>query len=144
MKESDKKAQMKLSFGMIFSIILIIIFVALAFYVIYKFVGIQKNAEIGIFVDNLQGEVDKMWKSSKGSKELEHALPSKITDVCFTDTSEIYFKPAGSGGNFDYIEIDHINDANIENEICFKNIDGKVKIVLEKNYGEVLVNVARP
>ncbi len=133
-----KKGQMKLSFGMIFSIILIIVFISLAVYVIYKLVGIQKNAEIGMFVTDLQEHIDALWNSPKGLQEQDYRLPSKINSVCFTETSEVFFKPRGSGGSFEYTVINHVD---IEEEFCIENINGEIKINLEKKYDEVLVRI---
>ena len=83
-----KSGQVKLSFGMIFSIILIIIFLVFAFYVIGKFLDMKGSVEAGKFIGSLQTDVDKMWKSSQGSQELEYSVPSGIEQVCFADISE--------------------------------------------------------
>ncbi len=80
-----KKAQMKLSFGMIFSIILIIIFIAFAFYAILKFLDLQDSIKTAQFSDDLQYDINKMWKSSQGSQPREYLLPSKIKSVCFVE-----------------------------------------------------------
>ena len=71
-----KKAQIKLSFGMIFSIILIIVFLAFAFYAIKVFLGIQNTAQIGKFISDLKSDVDRVWKSTESSEEKEYNLLS--------------------------------------------------------------------
>ena len=79
-KKKSTKAQMKISFGMIFSIILIIVFIAFAFYAIKKFLDIQETAQIETFVNKLQGNIDKMWRSSQGSEEIQYkGIPKKIS-----------------------------------------------------------------
>ena len=80
-----KRGQMKISFGMIFSIILIIIFISFAFFAIKKFIGIQDAMKIGQFGDQLQSDIDKLWRGSQGSQEVEYFIPSKIESVCFVD-----------------------------------------------------------
>ena len=122
-KRGSKRGQMKLSYGMIFSIILIIVFLAFAFYAIKKFMGIQNTVMVGDFIDSLGSDVDKMWKGSQGSQEREYRLPKKIQYVCFADfySSErggkdeyypelkrvfnekenLVFYPVGSGGEFE-------------------------------------------
>jgi uncharacterized protein (UPF0333 family) len=50
----NKKAQLKISFGMIFSIILVISFLAFGFFAIQKFLGIQENIIMKKFVDDFQ------------------------------------------------------------------------------------------
>jgi len=82
-----KRAQMQLSFGMIFSIILIIFFVAIAFYAIKVLLNTQNTMNISKFKSDLQNDVDKIWKSSKTSQEIQYLLPSKIKKVCFADFS---------------------------------------------------------
>lgn len=135
---------MKLSFGMIFSIILIVIFIAFAFYAIQKFLGIQNTVKVGQFVDNLQSDVDKAWRSSQYSQKVEYFLPTKVEEICFTDNSELFFKPLGSGGIFDYREIEHLDIEKItenENPFCIKTIKGKVEMTIKRDYGEALVTI---
>ena len=121
---------MKLSFGMIFSIILIIFFIALAFYVIPKFLDWQDSAKVGIFINELQTDVEKMWKADQGSQELEYSLPTEMEEVCFRD-SELYFKPIGVGGSFDYTEIGHVDVS----DFCIEVVDGKVSLTIKKDFG---------
>jgi eight-cysteine-cluster-containing protein len=166
MKRVDKSGQMKLSFGMIFSIILIIIFVAAAFYAIGKFLDLQKALQVGQFVDGVQFDVDKIWKSPQGSTEEEYSLPKNIQAVCFVDydspktgsNQDLYqtlkqvfyeyenmiFYPVGSGQGIDAVKIDHIDIAQITasaNPLCFDNVKGKVTMTLKMNSGDSLVCV---
>ena len=164
----SKRSQMKLSFGMIFSIILIVIFIAFAFYAINKFIGIQDSVKIGRFVDKLQSDIDKIWKGSQGTQKEEYSIPSKIEDVCFVDYSypkkgqnqdyyqklkqayyggeNLIFYPVGSGEGLDSFEIIHIDIEEMtknENPFCIKNVEGKINIVVGKNFGENLVTIIR-
>ena len=156
----SKEGQVKLSFGMIFSVILIIIFIAFAFYAIRVFMGIGDTFSAGKFSDELQKDIDKLWKSSQGSQELEYSLPKDIEWVCFADLSK-----GKSGGHADFyeefekyssdknlffypvdsvelngLEIEHVEFGGA-NPLCFENIQGKVKITLKKDFGEELVSV---
>ena len=140
----EERGQMQLSFGMIFSIILIILFVAFAFFAINKFLGLQRIAQVGQFVDGLQTDVDKIWKGSQGSQEVQYFLPKKIKKVCFTDDEygNLFFDPLGSSEGMDSIEIKHIDIEKItgnEDPFCIENIDGKVKMTVKKSFGEALV-----
>ena len=137
---------MKLSFGMIFSIILIVIFIAFAFWGIKIFLGIQNEMKIGQFAEGLQSDIDKMWKGSQGSQEVEYLLPSKIESVCFKDDEYdenlIFHSDDFIGGE----EIEHINIEKItenENPFCIENVKGKVKMTIKKDYGEALVEIIR-
>ena len=139
------RGQMKLSFGMIFSVILIIIFLAFAFYAIYKFLEVKDNMLIGKFGNELQQDVDRIWKGEQGSEDFEYILPKKIDAVCFVDDEfhNLIFKSE------DYIEgkkIEHIDIEKILNnkeKFCADNIDGKVLIIIEMDFGEKLVSVRK-
>ncbi len=141
----DKTGQMKLSFGMIFSIILIVIFIAFAFYAIRIFLGIQDEMKIEQFGHGLQTDVDKMWKSSHGSQEVEYLLPSKIESVCFADDEYqnlIFHSEEFVGGKkIQHIDIEKITED--ENPFCVENIKGKIKMIIKKDYGEALVTITK-
>ena len=170
MKECvNNKGQMKLSFGMIFSIILIIIFVSFSFFAIKKFIGIGNSAQVAKFGDNLQKDVDKAWKGSQSSQEKEYFLPSKIKYVCFANYSDypsggrgihidfykelkkthqeyenLFFYPIGSTGGLNSKRIKHLDMTKItdqDNPFCIENSDGKIKLTLEKKYGDALVTI---
>ena len=166
MRGLNKKGQLNLSFGMIVSIIMIIIFLAFGFYVISKFLGMKNSVEIGKFIEGLRNDVDKMWRSSQGSQNLEYSLPTKIEYVCFVDytsgkkgaESEIYeklkqvyngeenifFYPVGSGEGIDSAAINHINIGKItenQNPFCLNNEKGKIKLTLKKNFDDALVGI---
>ena len=142
-KNLYKQGQLKLSFGMIFSIILIIIFIAFAFYAIKIFLGMQDEIKIGQFTNDLQLDINSMWEGS-GSQEVEYSLPSKIESVCFTDDEYenlIYHSKNFILGK----KIDNINITKIteEGDFCIDNIKGKVKMIIKKDYGEALVTITR-
>jgi len=168
-KSCNRKAQMKLSFGMIFSIILMVIFLIFAFYAIQKFLNISDCAKGGKFIDKLQFDVDKIWKGSRGSQEEIYFLPSKVKSVCFADFSNsakgedkslyrelergfvefenMFFYPLFSlDCGIDAKEIKHINlekTTSSNNPLCFENKKGKVEMTLSKKYGEASVTVSK-
>ena len=86
-RKKSKAGQMNLSFGMIFTIILIIVFIAFAFYAIGKFLNIQKAAKTAQFIDAFETDVNRMWKSSQGSHQINYSVPSSVDYLCFTDFS---------------------------------------------------------
>lgn len=165
----DKKGQMKLSFGMIFSIILIIIFVSFAFFAVKKFLDIGNTAQIAKFADALQKDIDKAWKGSQSSQEREYFLPSKIKFLCFANYSDyplgavndpkdfydelkkvhqeyenLFFYPIGSSEGLNSKQIKHINlvkTTSASNPFCIENTEGKIKLTIEKLYGEALVTI---
>jgi hypothetical protein len=163
-----KRGQMKLSFGMIFSIILIIIFIAFAFYAISKFLDIGNTAQVARFTNSLQTDIDKVWRGSQASQEQEYFLPSGIEFICFIDynsnkrgtkdliyneleqtyyeSENLFFYPLGSAQGLNAKEVKHIDiekTTEEDNPLCIEKIKGKVKMRLEKDFGEALVSIEK-
>ena len=128
---------MKLSFGMIFSIILIILFLALAIYAIIHFLGFQKQLNFTQFFEDFQSDVDKMWKSTKGSQVFEYNLGKGAEIVCFNN-HEYENLEINKGEDRQFKTIQHIE---LSSSFCIEPKDGKIKLILEKGYGEPLVTV---
>ena len=137
-----KQGQMKMSFGMIFSIILIIIFLAFAFYGIKKFLAMQDAIQINQFMENLQTDVDKVWKSQSSSQEVEYRLPKKIYEICFIDDEGgnliLKFEEIYDRTNIENLDI--VNTLGSKKNLCIET-EGQVKFILSKDYGETLVTI---
>ncbi len=142
---TNKKAQMNLSFGMIFSIILIVVFIAFAFYGIGKFLEFQETIKIKQFLTDLQYDIDTVWRGSQASQPKEYSLPKKILEVCFRDDTyeNLYFK------SDKFIEgklIDHIDteSLSVSGDLCFENTNNKINLILRKEFGKTLVIIEKP
>lgn len=169
-KKKSKAGQMNLSFGMIFSIILIIVFIAFAFYAIGKFLNIQKAAKTGQFIDAFETDVNRMWKSSQGSQQVNYSLPNSVDYLCFADFSpgsgkrgansnfydelemvyfdknNMFFYPVGSAGGIDAVKVENLYLSEItskENPYCIKSINNKIKLTIKKSIDESLVTITR-
>ena len=141
-----KRGQLDISFGMIFSIILIIIFLAFGFYAITKFLELQKSIQINAFSNNFQNDVNTMWKSSQGSQTVNYQLPTNIKSVCFYSTSEFENLKFTSSQVISGKKISNIDIAKItkdESPFCIQNIKGKVSMTIVKKFGETLVTITR-
>lgn len=159
-----KRGQMQLSFGMIFSIILIIFFVAIAFYAIKVLLNTQNSIKNSNFKISLQDDVDKIWKSSKTSQETEYILSSKIKKICFVDFSipatkneslynelkkyfseneNLFLYPISSykESSMHLKNIDLEKTTELGNPLCFDILNSKVRFILEKNLNESLVTI---
>ena len=135
-----KRGQMKLSFGMIFSIFLVIVFLSFSVYAIIKFINMQQAIQIELFKDNLQAHITAIWLShGEYSEEKKYYLPKKINAVCFTndDSDNLYFE------SDDFLERMNIDHIEIEEDFCIGNIDGKVSMTLVKEDRETLVKIIR-
>jgi len=162
-----KKGQTELSFGMIFSIILIVVFLGFAFYAIKIFLNFQDNAKAGRLFDSLQSDIDRVWKSSFSSEQGEYFVPSYASFVCFVDfssdaegkNSALYpeLKKANYGSENIVVypvkypessskELNHLNleDTTLEeNPFCIEKDNGKIALVLNKDFGEALVTIEK-
>jgi hypothetical protein len=168
MKRVKKKAQIDLSFGFIFSAVLIIVFLGFAVYGIAKFIGMKNNMEVTKFQTSFQEDIDKLWKGNQGSQEVSYFLPNKIKEVCLINKDSIkqgtnasaydeleryskendnlVFYPIGSASLTSSLQIQHINISKIteqQDPICFENKKGKTSFILEKAFGETLVNIKK-
>lgn len=133
-----KKGQLNISFGMIFSIILIVVFLAFAFYAIQKFLSFQHDATVAKFYESFGNDVDKVWTSTQASKNVEYNLPTSVTKVCFKSdpTKNVYL--------YEKIPLpdEYVNHLSIASSFCVPVTNGKVKFLLEKSFGQAYVNVS--
>lgn len=86
----NKKAQeggVGMSFGFLFSIILIIFFVFAAIWGIKIFLDWGNCSEVGLFYDRLQQKVDEAYQSSSSDFEFEFKV-GKIEKICFANLSQ--------------------------------------------------------
>ena len=138
----EKKGQMKLSFGMIFSIILIIAFIVFAFFAIQKFFKIQDTVKKEKFFTNLETDVNKLWDGSRGKNLVKYNLPTMaitVRKVCFISDNERNVQLLLKEGRDERI-IEHLK---INNDICIVPENGKVEFYLVKDYGDPLVYVEK-
>ncbi len=162
----DKKAQLNINFSVIFSVILIIAFVAVAVYAIIMFLNLQKCSETGLFKQNLQESVNRAWSSEETSEIFEGKISKDIERVCFIDLNSkakgeykdfyqdveksgikninMFFYPLRNacegqkGFQIEHLDVEKITEK--DNPKCFKN-DNKVVINIEKGFYDSLVNL---
>lgn len=168
MKKGIKKAQMQISFGAIFSVILIVIFIVVAFIVIRHFLDTENCVLIGNFYDKIAAEVDRVWKSQESDEAFSAQLPQSIEYVCFADMElsetgnneeikSVYVKlrknilpghnlflyPPNKACNMASTEIKNINLQEItksKNPYCIQT-DGKINLRLIKDRFESYVMI---
>ncbi|MAG02683.1 hypothetical protein CMI42_05075 [Candidatus Pacearchaeota archaeon] len=165
--ESKRSQQiLGLSFGMIFSILLIVFFIIISFIVIKQFLHAQGCAEVGIFVDKFKLDVKKTWNSQIDSHTFKGILPSGIEYVCFADLSvdaqggfeeigydlglyggknaNMFFHPTGKACEIPYHNVPNLNIERIidkRNPNCIEVDGGKVEIKVEKKLSDKFVNI---
>lgn len=160
-----KRGQLEISFGMIFSIIIIIGVLATSFYVIQYFMKISKCSTVGLFYEGLQDETNKAWQGTTSKTLFTGTVPSSATYVCFGNMTvgseqidqgrhdELYrLYRVSQSNSFMYPAQkscpsvgDHkINHANVQKFFCVKNNQGQVKISLEKDAFDNSVTFSAP
>ena len=152
----NKKAQgiMGLPFSIIFSLILIIVFIIFAFIAVNHFIDIGKCSQVGQFYDSLQKKVDEAWSSQTSNFDFKADVPSGVTRICFANLSErisndedyqllknyeiydanTFIIPVGKACNMPYKLINHINVTRItetRNPYC---IDVSRKLKIQKDF----------
>ena len=171
MLRANKKSQggiFGLSFGMIVSIILIVFFITSAFMGIRTFLNWQKCANLGMFIDDLQVNVNTAWNAEYLQANFTSALPSGVHSICFVNlTDQALNANTEEKAIFDLIQEGAISDykANLfiyapnkdyclkwatiknvdlsqKNPICIKTFSGKVKIQITRDYTSPLVKVS--
>lgn len=90
---NNKRGQevMGMSFGVIFSIIIIIAIIGVAVYAIVHFVGLKKCTDTGFFYRDLQDEINRAWTAGTGRYRNTISIPvpggitgqDGITHFCF-------------------------------------------------------------
>jgi len=99
-----------ISFGMIFAIFMIVVFVVVAFIAIKAFLDIGRTTDVGLFYDDLQEAVDSAWRGQSSEAHFEVNLPKGIKKICFGNlTAPI----TGSQENYLEIRDFEVYDANL-------------------------------
>jgi hypothetical protein len=167
----SKRAQqlMGMPFSLIFSIILIIFFIVIAFIAINHFLNLKKCTQTGLFVQDLQEQIDKSWNSEKASFTFNSNLPTNVKYVCFANFSKgfnaqgldetleeefnlygnpnynLLIYPVASSCDLGNQNIKHISINKItsqKNPYCIKVDKGQIKIKISKEINEALVNLS--
>lgn len=86
-KNKSGQSIMGLPFGIIFSIILIVVFIMAAFFAINHFLEISKCTQVGEFYDDLQKNVNDAMASGGSEFTFKTSLPSGIQKICFANLS---------------------------------------------------------
>lgn len=173
-KDSRKKLRNKkaeglfgMSFSMIFSIILIVFFIIVAFIAIRAFLNVQKCTQIGIFFSGLEDSVKEAMNCGTSCSFAYNAtLPSGVEYVCTVNLSASFPFNANNieKGIWEYVQNGAVSniknniylyspskaycsnfkqikyiDISSKNPNCIKVIGGKVSINIERKFEKPLV-----
>ena len=159
------RGQFEISFGVIFSIIIIAATFLIAGYIIIKFLGTSNDAQCNLFVNDLQTKINAEWSADGLSNYLfSESVPSGTKEICLgyinesadnledsniiqnltnyvqSPNSNLFFYPKDScgGTNFDHI----VNNVNLPTFFCFNVINGKASIQVSKGEFDALVKLS--
>jgi hypothetical protein len=135
--EMDKHGQMKISFGMIFSIILIITFLAFAFYAIRGFLGLQEDIGVKQFKDDLKTDINKVAGSVRSTGAKVYSVSDKFDELCITDSTSANIILRFTDGVEDWMHVkslDAVESIKPRKIMCTKAVDGKIKLNIVKAY----------
>lgn len=166
-----KRGAISLSFGMIFSVIMIIGIIAVGFYAINFFLNMQNCSNIGLFKDEFQGKINKARASEIASERISLRIPNQIKLVCFgnlenpgslsgrteqahselkmfisvsqRENSNMFLYPASQACKMGYSEVNHLDITELGNGqfSCIENEDGEVTFKLKKESGDAFVKI---
>jgi|SRR3989344_4400070 len=160
-----KRGDIGLSFNVIFSIIIIVVILAVAFYVISSFWGLSKCSQVGLFYDDLKDYINKAWQSTMHKETFKGELPSGIESVCFgllsqnsnakdrdmrTELSKRYINSKKNNvflyppnkacdGELGSIKLEHIETQSF---FCVPVNDGKIQLLTETDQFSSLVKLS--
>jgi len=137
---SSKKSQMEISFGMIFSIILIIAFIGFAIFGIVKFLSFQKEVQIKKFVNDFQNDVDELWWQDFGNRNEYYLVPNNVQKICLENDGDLKIYSKDGDILSEIYKIKHLKI--IENSKCIDKESNKINIKIEKKIGESLVGIS--
>tara|TARA_Y100000310_G_scaffold344558_1_gene457965 strand:+ start:3158 stop:3667 length:510 start_codon:yes stop_codon:yes gene_type:complete len=165
----QKRGSIQISFGMIFSIIIIIAIVGTAIYAITSFVGIGKATEMALFHQEFQESVNDVWATSITNKIVKFGLPTGIELVCFgslesnninqdysgefdelrrysnnldKQNANRFIYPIDKAGDFTFSKVEKIDLSELDTGFeCFEVRNGELKVRLVKGQNDALVKL---
>jgi len=160
-KEKSGQMFLGLSFNMMFSLFLIVFFVIIAFIVINAFLKTQKCAQVGLFIEDFEIEIERAWNSqSQLRPDVKFTLPSGVSHVCFSNLSAplvggfsdigrvitrydvrntMFLYPPEQTCDMARIVVRNLDLEVINSDMnpyCIMAEDGKVLITIEKKFNE--------
>ncbi len=164
-----KRGSIEISFGMIFSIIIIVALIGVAVYATTIFLKFGSSAQVGLFYEEFQSKIDEIWSSASTNRVVSFPLPSTIKFVCFgfisadtnagrydsqfkalrrdssgfqQENTNTFLYPPEKAKELAYEKIEKIDISGLGVFDCFEVKDGVVKIRLSKGEFDSLVKVS--
>ena len=92
-------------------------------------------------------DIEKVWKGSSSSVNVDYDVPADVLRVCFEDDDKIEenmvirYEKKIDRFELDYLDIEKITAD--ENSFCIESENSKIKMHLQKDFGESKVTILR-
>lgn len=162
----NKKGDISLSFGMIFSIIIIAATVAIAFYIIVNFLNFGKCANTGLLFNDFKDRIARAWGEDFTRDTFNGSVSSGVSYVCFGGIGQgtenandekirleiskkgsqitqnnMFTYPLGSAcSDLFAATVEHMKTDSF---FCTKVVNGKFGIKINKEEADALVTVSK-
>ena len=163
-----KRGSIEISFGMIFSIIIIIALIGVAVYAITAFLDFSDDAQVGLFYEEFQNSVNDIFSSATTNRVISFSVSNSIEFVCFgsiannidagqyniqlralreassgfqQQNTNTFMYPPEEAGDLAFKKIDKIDLSSLNTFDCFEVEAGKIRVTLSKGEFESLVKV---
>ncbi|MEI6849529.1 MAG: hypothetical protein WCK29_00675 [archaeon] len=160
----SKKGQLQISFGIIFSIIIIAATLAVAGYIIVQFIQGQNNINCKLYVQDLQNKINDAWGSDGSISNVftDNNIPPKTTKICFggmnqtllnikdkptldavsnrvrSNVNVVFYPPASCGdGQFSFTLL----HAKMDGFFCVDISAGKANVKYAKGVTDAIVKI---
>ena len=90
MEINNKKAQLKISFNLIFAIVLIVVFIMVGVFGAKKFIQVNRDLEAADFQYAVQEEINELLGEPGSSQQESFPVPKGVEEICFEN------QPTGS------------------------------------------------
>ncbi len=148
--KKTKKAQMKISYNLIFSIILIVIFIVFAAFAITKFIENKEFIKAEKIEYDIQVEINKLKTISSSSIEKGYNVPKEIEEICFeqqpqdSELPNMYSLPEKIISE-KLINVDWSKTNPSGEKLCIPAYsDDKIYLWFKKDYGDELITIKNP
>lgn len=159
----EKKGDIQISFGMIFSIILIIALVGVSFYVIMHFLDLRECTSTGLFYQDIENRIASAWSAVEVQEVYKGRLPGGIDEVCFGNSSTIplpgyedefamfkkyyeldenvfLYPPGKVCTGLEKHKLEHITTSEF---FCVNVIEGKMQVKMSKTSSDSFVKLSK-
>ncbi len=128
---------MKISFNLIFAIILIVVFIMVGVFGVKKFIQVNNDLEAANFQSAVQEEINELLGEPGGSQQESFEVPKSVEEICFenqpTGSNESNFYSVPEGIIQDVLDgVDWSNTNPGGDKLCIPVENGEVSFLFQR------------